>query len=66
MDGVGGLMEVKDWAGQGGARNVADAGCQLIAGKIRCRPINKGLGAAPHTLPVACLRTSPERGRPVD
>lgn len=22
---------------------------QLIAGKIRCRPINKGLGATPHS-----------------
>jgi hypothetical protein len=56
VDGVRGLMEVE--AGRAGrSKECADAGStsaqQLIAEKNRCHPINKGLGAAPHTLLAA-------------
>jgi len=55
MDGVGGIDGGRGWLGQDGARNVADAGEECPAANCqenRYRPINKGLGAAPHTFSV--------------
>jgi hypothetical protein len=65
MDGVGGIDGGRGWLGQDGARNVADAGKsaqQLIARKIGIAQSTRAWGPLHTLFPLACLRTSPERG----